>query len=33
MVFLPAEEQKVRTSSQHDDYGYYVFGFVVARHS
>jgi len=31
--FVPAEEQKVRTSGQHDDYGYYVFGFVITRQS
>lgn len=30
---IPAEEQKVRTSGQHYDYGYTVLGLVVARQS
>jgi len=30
---IPAEEQKVWTSSQHDDDSYYIFGLIITRHS
>lgn len=33
IIMLPAEEQKIRTSGQHDDNGYYVFSLVVTRQS